>query len=145
MPGQRTYDENSPAIQGHLHTIQTVIQRMASNSTSCKAWCVTVVSAVLVIVADKGKPQYALIALIPNLLFFALDTYYLTLEKMFRESYNAFIRKLHAGSIETADLYAVSPYGGRFGTCVKSLLSFSVWPFYLTLFVMIWIAKIVII
>ena len=67
MPGQRTYDENSPAIQGHLHTIQTVIQRMASNSTSCKAWCVTLVSAMLVLIADKEKPDYVWISVVPIL------------------------------------------------------------------------------
>jgi hypothetical protein len=59
---------------------------MASNSASCKAWCITLVSAILVIVADKGKPQHALITIIPTVLFLVLDTYYLAIE-MFRQSY----------------------------------------------------------
>ena len=49
-------DETSPSIQTHLGISQGVIQRMADNSTSSKAWCITIVSAILVIVADKGKP-----------------------------------------------------------------------------------------
>ena len=54
---------------------------MAENSRSCKVWCVTLVSAVLVLVARTEKPEYALIALIPAVLFLILDTYYLALER----------------------------------------------------------------
>jgi hypothetical protein len=50
---------------------------MAANSASCKGWCIAITSAILVLVADKSKPDYALIALIPILLFLALDAYYL--------------------------------------------------------------------
>ncbi len=141
MPEERSYGENSPAVQAHLGIAQNVIQRMASNSASCKAWCITLVSAILVIVADKGKPNYALIAVIPTLLFLALDTYYLTLERCFRQSYNTFIEKLHGGRVVAADLYAVTPTGSLLGTFFKSLSSFSIWPFYATLGVMIWVAK----
>lgn len=114
---------------------------MAANSASCKAWCITLVSAILVIVAGKGKSHYALIALIPTLLFLVLDAYYLALEKMFRQSYNGFIEKLHKGEVVASDLYAVVPSGEMFSTFRASLCSFSIWPFYLTLLAMIWLAK----
>ncbi len=135
------YKENSPAVQCHLGILQSVIQRMASNSSSSKAWSITLVSAILVIVADKGNPQYALISIIPTFLFLVLDAYYLALEKGFRNSYNDFIDKLHSGKVTSSDLYAVNPKGGIFKQFLKSLISFSVWPFYLTLLVMIIIAK----
>ena len=61
--------------------MQGVIQRMAENSRSCKLWCVTLVSATLVLVARTGESQSALIALGPTLLFLALDAYYLALER----------------------------------------------------------------
>lgn len=145
MVTENEYKKNSQAVQSHLGITQSFIQRMASNSASCKAWCITLVSAILVIVADKGKPEYALIAIIPNILFLVLDTYYLALERMFRHSYNNFIEKLHSGKIVASDLYAVSPSGSLFKTFFASLLSFSIWPFYLTLLVMIWIAKTIVI
>ncbi len=107
------YPEDSPAVQAHLSITQAVIQRMASNSASCKAWCITLVSAILVIVADKGKPNYALIAGIPTILFLILDAYYLALERCFRDSYNSFIDKLHGGRVATSDLYAVTPTESR--------------------------------
>lgn len=135
------YKENSQAVQAHLEITQSVIQRMAANSTSCKAWCITLASAILVIVADKGKPQFALIALIPNVLFLILDSYYLALERMFRQAYNRFIEKLHAGKLLAVDLYAVSPSGKLSENVFDALFSFSIWPFYLTLLFMILITK----
>ena len=135
---------DSEAVRTHVGIVQSVIERMASNSASCKSWCVTLVSAILVVVADKSKPQYALIAVIPTILFLFLDSYYLALERMFRQSYNSFIEKVHSGNIEITDLYAVSPSGDVIRTLCSSLFSFSVWPFYLSLLGMIWIARTVI-
>jgi len=140
-----TFKEDSPSVQAHLGIMQSVINRMASNSTSCKAWCIALVSAILVIVADKGKPQYALIALIPTLLFCSLDSYYLALEKSFRDSYALFIEKLHSGKLVATDLYFVSPSGNKFKHFWTALRSFSVWIFYLTLLVMILLVKAIVV
>lgn len=135
-----TFHENSDAVQAHLGISQSVIQRMAANSASCKGWCIAITSAILILVADKSKPDYALIAFIPILLFLALDVYYLALEKRFRNSYNLFIDKLHRKGIECADLYAISPTGSAPKAIGASLVSFSVWPFYGTLMVMVLVA-----
>jgi hypothetical protein len=132
---------SSPVVQAHLGIIQSVIQRMAANSSSSKAWCITLVSAVLVIVADRGRPRCAWIAVIPITLFLVLDAYYLALEKGFRDSYNGFVDKIHRGVIDPSDLYAVAPSGPPVGRFLKSLASFAVWPFYLTLLVMVYLAK----
>jgi hypothetical protein len=140
-----SHKENSQAIQTHLEITQSVIQRMAVNSASCKTWCITLVSAILVIVADKGKPQYASIAAIPTILFLILDAYYLSLERMFRNSYNNLIEKLHTDQVVTSDLYAVVPSGNKLKIFGESLISFSVWPFYLTLFLMIFFVNRIII
>ena len=83
MTEKQPLNEESPAVQAHLTIVQGVIQRMAENSRSCKVWCITLVSAVLVLVAQTKEPQYALIALVPAFLFLVLDTYYLALERAF--------------------------------------------------------------
>jgi hypothetical protein len=139
------FQENSAGVQAHLGITQSVIQRMASNSSSCKAWCITLVSAILVMVADKGHPQHALIGIIPTLLFYFLDSYYLALERSFRESYNSFIKKLHEGDVVATDLYAIKPSGDLRKIISCTLFSFSTWPFYLTLLIMAFIAKVFII
>lgn len=141
MPKEKEFRENSQAVQSHLNILQSVIQRMASNSSSSKAWCITLVSAVLVIVADKGKSDYAYISFIPIFLFLFLDAYYLALEKGFRNSYNEFIGKLHDGLISPEDLFAVTPKGKMSSLFFQAIKSPSVWPFYLTLTVMVYIAK----
>lgn len=136
-----TYSEESPAVQAHLSIMQSVIQRMSSNSSSSKAWCIALVSAILVIVADKGNPEYAWIAVIPTVLFLTLDAYYLALEKAFRDSYNGFIDKLHRGKVQSHDLYAVVPSGSLLFQFLKALRSFSVWPMYITLLGMIYATR----
>ncbi|CAK2675111.1 conserved membrane hypothetical protein [Vibrio crassostreae] len=138
-----TIDPESASIQTHLGILQGIIQRMASNSSACKAWCVTLVSAVLVIVADKGRPDYAYIAILPTIVFAALDAYYLALEKAFRNSYNDFIINLHNKTLTKESLYSVIPKGEMSTLQFQSLLSFSVWGLYSSLVLLILIVKII--
>lgn len=132
MVNTRTLDEESAAVQKHLELTQSVIHRMAENSRSCKVWCVTLVSAVLVLVAGTGEPQHALIALAPTALFYLLDAYYLALERGFRRSYVEFVTKFHEIGVTTSDLYSIAPTGAIWRDTLWALLkSFSVPPFYL--------------
>ena len=97
MTEQTRFDHESSAIQKHLEIMQGTITRMAENSRTCKVWCVTLVSAILVLVARTGEADHALIALAPTVLFYVLDAYYLSLERGFRRSYGSFVRKIHEG------------------------------------------------
>ena len=130
----------SSAVRTHIEMMQDVITRMAENSRSCKLWCVTLVAAVLVLVARTGEPRHALIALIPTLLFLFLDSYYLALERAFRKSYDTFVCKLHQGKLAPSDVYEVrrERMGWRLGIrCVRSP---SIWPFYILLIATILVA-----
>ena len=133
--------ESSDAVQTHLTICQGIIQRMAANSTSCKAWCIALVSAILVVVADKHVPNYVLIAVLPTALFYVLDSYYLGLERCFRRSYNQFIAKIHDQGIEAEDLFVMQPTGAVWLETLSSLWSFSTITFYLALLVIIGIAR----
>lgn len=127
-------DHESAAVQKHLEIMQGAIQRMAENSRSCKVWCVTLVAAVLVLVARTGEPRHALIALAPAAFFWILDAYYLSLERGFRDSYSAFVGKLHRAEAEAADLYRIFPVGSAMGRFLWALFrSFSTYPFYLVI------------
>ncbi len=124
-------NEDSPSVRTHLEMMQGVINRMAANSRSCKFWCVTLVAATLVLVARTGEPMHALIALVPTGLLYALDAYYLSLERRFRNSFNAFVCKLHDGRLDTTDLFRVKPSDSEVGTLLWAMFkSFSVCPFY---------------
>ena len=124
-------DHESSAVQKHLEIMQDVINRMAENCRSCKVWCVTLVAAILVLVARTGEADHALIALAPTVLFYVLDAYYLSLERGFRSSYRSFVHRLHEGRVAASDLFGVAPTGSIWrGTLWAMFRSFSVPPFY---------------
>ena len=129
------YSAESDAVRTHLSILQAVIQRMAGNSASCKIWCILMVVVMLLLSGRKDMP----LAFIPAVLFLFLDTYYLALERAFRGSYNAFVRKLHEGEVALSDLYVVRPRGRIGRRFAQSLSSSAIWPFYNVLVVLIWL------
>ena len=137
----RRFDEESSAVQAHLTIMQDVVRRMAENSRSCKVWCVTLVSAVLVLTARTSNADHAMIALAPTALFLVLDAYYLALERGFLRSYNAFVAKVHSGQVCASDLYTVTTSGSTIREFFWSIFkSFSVPPFYVMVTVTILLA-----
>ena len=120
----------SPAVGKHLDIILGVIKRTAENSRSCKVWCITLVSAVLVLVARTDNSSHATLALVPTALFFLLDMYYLSLERGFRKSYENFVDELHSKHLRSSSLYTVAPVGSIYRRWAESLLSLSIGPFY---------------
>ena len=100
------YDSSS--VQGYLGILQSVISRMSSNSAGCKTWCVTIISAMVVFILNKEKPNHIWIAMVPLFSFFILDSYYLGLERHFRHIYNTFIKKLHSDNVQINDCHSLS-------------------------------------
>lgn len=128
-----TISIESPSVQSYVSILQAVINRMAASSAGCKTWCITLVSAITIIIATIDEPDYVWIALIPLLPFVILDSYYLGLERRFRARYNDFIRKLHSSSVTISDLFLVTLEAGAGRTFLSTLGAFtsvSVWPFY---------------
>lgn len=141
MHENQTIDHESSAVRTHLEITQSVIQRMAENSRSCKVWCITLVSAILVLVARTGSAEHGMIALAPTFLLFWLDAHYLSLERGFRRSYNGFVSKLHNGQVCTSDLYSIAPCGPTAKEIIRAMFrSFSVLPFYLVVTITILLA-----
>jgi uncharacterized membrane protein len=75
-------------IVEHLKMVQTVISRMANTSFIIKGWAITVVSAILGFSLVTSSCLFGLIAIIPNIIFWLLDSYYLWQEKLFRKLYD---------------------------------------------------------
>ena len=72
----------------HLEFIQSTITRMNQNSFQIKGWMITLVSALLALYASCEKVAYILIAIVPAIVFWLLDAYYLQQERRFRGVYN---------------------------------------------------------
>ncbi len=149
----------SSSAHKYLDILQDVIKRMAGNSSSCKSLCITLVSAIAVLITNKQRSSYVWITLIPVLLFCFLDAYYLGLEQGFRVTYNEFVKKLQNGAATTKDLFIVIPKGtikkhqadgltmleiksfNPVDGTLKALVSFAVYPFYLTLLVLLLLGR----
>ena len=71
----------------HLEFIQSAISRMATNSFLFKGWAITIASSLSAFAAVDRRRAVLLIALVSSAMFWALDGYYLMLEKLFRELY----------------------------------------------------------
>lgn len=83
----------------HLELIQGVINRMASNSFSLKGWAVTLVAGIFALSAKDTDKLYFLIAYIPIIIFWGLDSYYLLQERLYRALYDK-IRLLSESEID---------------------------------------------
>ncbi len=93
----------------HLDILQSIISRMAQNSSSAKSYCITLVSAILVFVMDKGRVEFIMIAYLPILMCFLLDVYYLALEKRFRKSYNMCVLKKSNNTFTDVEVLNIKP------------------------------------
>ena len=83
----------------HLSFIQNNISRMNQCSFQMKGWAITTVTALLTIFTmtlnaeGEGNNLYIFIAVVPTLLFWCLDSYYLSIERKFVDMYNDVINE----------------------------------------------------
>ncbi len=77
----------------YLEFVQNIVTRMNNNSFQIKNWCVITVSAIFTISISKENFYILLVALLPIILFWFLDAYYLTQERRFRGLYDQAIKK----------------------------------------------------
>jgi hypothetical protein len=68
----------------HLEFIQSVISRLATNSFLAKGWALTVAGAFDGFAVNHLNPWIALVGLMPVIVFWLLDTYFLRVERLFR-------------------------------------------------------------
>jgi len=101
-------DGNCALAQSHLTILQGIIGRLATNSANAKTWCIALVSAILVVLADGKANQLIWIVPLPIVLLASIDAYYLGLERQFRSHYEGFVKKLGEG-IATADDLLIQP------------------------------------
>lgn len=93
----------------YLQMMQSNIERMVANSANCKTWMVAFVTAFMALSSSIAVAKYwLLLGIIPILLFWYLDTFYLHLERGMRNRERDFMNK----------------YGGTDEEYKKSLFNF---------------------
>lgn len=76
----------------HLEFIQGIINRHNSNSFMLKGWAVTISAALYTVAGSLQIGFIVWISILPILLFWGLDAYYLSNERCFVDLYNAIIK-----------------------------------------------------
>ena len=76
------------------------------------------------------------LTLIPVLICYCLDAYYLMLENRFRAGFNQAAAKIAEQTFTRSDLFNLSPAGCQNQLLLKSYKSPSTWPVYLSLLVL---------
>lgn len=85
--------------QAHLQLIQGVINRLSNNSFLLKGWSVILVSGLFALAAKDSKVWFVYLAYFPCVIFWILDGYFLSQERLFRALYNK-VRKLSDKQID---------------------------------------------
>lgn len=121
----------SKEVMHYIDLLQANINRMANNSANCKAWLIALVTAGLAF-SKSELLNNIWILIIPTILFFFLDCYYLGLERRFIQVENDFLKRVK----ENEDIYDIiySFNIQQFGSTLKwtctAMTSWSTIPFY---------------
>lgn len=123
----------------HIDIIESTITRMSENSKQMKEWCIVLISGLVSVYFTLKISWLIVIALIATILFGCLDTFYLMLERRYRQLYNDVIgignkykvsHKYHL-IIREIPLYGMSTNKyEQYTTYCSALASKSIRPFY---------------
>ncbi|WP_128480923.1 hypothetical protein [Helicobacter pylori] len=120
--------ERAKILIEELKILQGVINRMTQNSLECKKWTLALAVGVLSLKIEAISHLYGLCVLgVLLACFYLLDTYYLMLERLFREQW------LIKNRLKTDErLFEVFPAHQtcRFALYLCAMLSFSLFPYW---------------
>ena len=112
----------------HLELIQGVVNRIATDSFRVKGWTVVLVTALFLLLAIEDRLDVGYIALVPVLVFWGLDGYYLWQERLFRALYD------HVRVVDESEIdFSMDANAFRSGwkhSWFGSTLSITLVPFY---------------
>lgn len=78
----------------HLDMIEAIIERMAKNCFQLKGWTMTLVAAVVALASQSSDKRFIVLAFIPILGFWILDSFYLQQERKYKLLYKNVTEKL---------------------------------------------------
>jgi len=83
----------------HLEFIQGIINRMAGNLFFLRGWTITLIAALFSLFIKGANPNYIFVVYFPVTIFWILDGYFLSQERLFRALYD-YVRKLDEKEID---------------------------------------------
>lgn len=129
---------NEEDVRQHLNMQQDIINRMASNSSNCKTWLVTIVAALTALqISQAAVHNYGIVMVIVTIMFWYLDAYYLMLERIHRDQEELFVAAVKKKDCEDVKklLYSFSTKNAtcKFAQVLDAMFSGSCAPFYITI------------
>jgi len=117
--------------QKHLEFIQAAIARMANNLFYLRGWTITLITALFALFVKDTNAKYVFIVYLPIIIFWILDGYFLSQERLFRDLFNH-VRKVDEKNINYS--MNTKPYEKYYkNTWIGSVLSKTLVFFYLPL------------
>ena len=122
----------------HLDFLQSNIARMNTCSFQMKGWAIAIVSALLAIYAgtidstSRGNAAFIFVAMVPTVLFWFLDSYYLCTERKMRDIYNDV---LDPGKNIKAFTMPLHNYKGGKYSMFSAMFSITEAPLYLSMLI----------
>ena len=120
----------------HLEMIQGVINRMASNSFALKGWTVTLVAGIFVLSSKNVNEVFFLVAYLPTICFWFLDSFYLLQERLYRSLYGK-VRTLEEVQIDFDMNASKDEFRNEKNTFISCLISRTEIGFYIPLAVVV--------
>lgn len=131
----------------HLELIQSVISRMATNSFAIKGWTVTLIAGLMALsAATASEKLFFFIAYVPAFAFWILDSYFLSLEKIYRKIYTytahdllteqehySLDKNIYISRFRDENNYEYSGLNHIANCCFNK----TIWPFYLGLIALV--------
>ena len=115
----------------HLQMIQSIIDRMGKNSFSLKGWSVGIMIAIYAF-AGQNYNKAVIVTLIPLIIFWILDSYYLMLERKYRRLYDDVRNKDNAKIDFDMNFNNISLKMNEIKKFefIRNIFSKTIWPFY---------------
>ena len=124
-------------IQTYMQTMQSAIRQMTLNSIFCRAWCITVLSAMFAVAIANDRSEFEALAFPPMALFFLMDWYYASLKRTYEHFYFEFTEKLKENKLVKEDLFIALPKQSNWRHELAAVWSMPILWQYLALVVMV--------
>ena len=121
---------DSPGAIAHINQMQSIITRLATQSASCKTWCLSLISAFIAFAGATKLPLALWFTLLPIVVFGFLDTMYLAQEKAYRDKHKEFAGKLRCATYTRCDAFKLGAPVTFNVHVVAALKSWAIWPDY---------------
>lgn len=117
----------------HFEIVQNIITRMNKNSFQIKRMTVILVSAFLALAATDNNSIFILVATFPVIVFWFLDSFYLSQERKFRGLYNDLV-KGNPHNLQQFEITTEFYKCGRY-SFLRSLISKTILCFYFSILI----------